>query len=68
MNSNFYYCSYVNSLEAEKRKKAYAIIEEMEDEANRNIKLQPGIVEMLSFLAENKVSSIIIVCHASYRL
>ncbi len=46
---------YVNSLEEEKKRKAYSIIEQMEEEANQNITLQPGLVEILSFLSENKV-------------
>ncbi len=48
----------MNSLEEEKKRHALEIIEEMEEEANRNIKLQPGLVEILSYLAENKVQDI----------
>ena len=48
--------SYVNSLESEAKGRAFNIIEEMEADANQKIQLQLGIVELLNYLAENKVN------------
>ena len=46
---------YVNSLTGEDKVKAMTVIEEIEEEAINKVELQPGVIELLHFLAENKV-------------
>ena len=46
---------YVNSLTGEDRVKAMTVIEEIEEDAINKVELQPGVIELLHFLAENKV-------------
>lgn len=42
----------VNAMSAKDRARSMAVIEEMEDEANRRLQLQPGTVDLLHFLAQ----------------
>lgn len=46
---------YVNSLSGEDKVKAMTVIEEIEEDAINKVELQPGVIELLHFLAENKV-------------
>ncbi|KAL5515837.1 hypothetical protein EMCRGX_G001069 [Ephydatia muelleri] len=39
-------------MSGEDKEKSMAIIEEMEDEANRRLRLQPGVLDVLHFLAQ----------------
>ena len=41
----------VQAMSGEDKEKSMAIIEEMEDEANRRLRLQPGVLDVLHFLA-----------------
>eukprot|EP00731_Ephydatia_muelleri_P000927 Em0001g927a len=42
----------VQAMSGEDKEKSMAIIEEMEDEANRRLRLQPGVLDVLHFLAQ----------------
>lgn len=49
--------AYIHSLPSEEEKRAvFKKVEEIEEEANKRMELQPGVLELLDFLAAQNVS------------